>query len=195
MRRILLWAGVALVPVTVWVLVGSRDAWSTREVPAGVEVSGSDAKAPAARMVHEEKGVDLGAMRIGGYSIRTESEGGRCVVSYVIAAQGGRLVLDVLPPCDLVLDHRREPQTFSYGQAEDAVTVAAVAGGPPSEERTLDPVLRTPCGTQVQGILLQHGMFAASPRMFQGSTFCPSVGLDEKMFRMFSQHLVERRSP
>jgi hypothetical protein len=134
-------------------------------------------------------------MRIRGYSIQTGSAGGRCVVSYVIAAHSGQLLLDVLSPCSIVLDHRREPQTFSYGQAEDAVTVAAVAGGPPAAEGTMDPVLNIPCGTQVQGLLFQEGRFDVSPRMFQGSTICPGAGIDEKMFRMFSQQRREGRSP
>lgn len=126
-----------------------------------------------------------------GYTLRTGADGSRCVLSYAGPALSGELALELPAPCRVVLDHRRAPQVFSYGQEDERTTVLAVAGGPPPSEGTVDAVLGVPCGTQVQGVLLRDGQVEASRRVFQGSTFCPGTGLDEKMFRLFSQEARE----
>jgi hypothetical protein len=82
-----------------------------------------------------------------------------------------------------VLGADRAPLSFTYGAAGEK-TVLFVTGGAADPEGSMDPLLKRPCGTESQGILIQNGQLKASRSVNREIVVCPSAGMDEKMFWM-----------
>ncbi|HEX8438888.1 MAG TPA: hypothetical protein VF697_27515 [Archangium sp.] len=135
-------------------------------------------------MTPEDGGLIPG-VQVRDYLLRFTSSEGRCSVLFTSPTQRGKLLLGMAPPCNVVLDYQGAPRISAYGQ-NIKTWVAVVVGGAPAAEGAMDPVLKIPCGTQIQGILIQEGRIEASRQVFDGNAFCPGAGMDEKIYRMFS---------
>jgi hypothetical protein len=119
---------------------------------------------------------------VAGYRLKmVERDGGRCAMEYRMpGGRNGVVELAVAPPCALVHRTPAKVQSYTYRDLGGA-TVVMVTGGPAAQNRR-DPGSGAPCGTRAQAILLRRASVTASPKVAEGSVYCPSVAFDEVMF-------------
>ena len=120
---------------------------------------------------------------IAGYELQLEERGAKCILIFSGHSHRGELTLSPKPPCRFVRDWKGDPQSFSYEDIGNAMIVILV--GTPSKEVSSD-LSKRECGTESQGVILREQGVLVSKRIGRGSLICPSHGLDETEFWLFS---------
>ena len=120
---------------------------------------------------------------VASYKLRVEERGGKCVLDYDGPAKG-KLMLDLLPPCDFVRDRTKAAQSFRYRNGKSNrgghFVVVMVLGGPLDNVRS-DEFFKQGCGTRAQAVSLSSRGVAAGA-LGSGIVVCPSEGMDKKMY-------------
>jgi hypothetical protein len=119
-----------------------------------------------------------------GYKLQLKERENRCVVAYSSAKRRGELKLEIPPPCQLVRSEKGAVQSYFYKDIGNATALLVVGG--PIDSRRKDKLMTDGCGTQAQVVLLRPRGVSTTKEIGHGGVFCPSGGVEEKMFSILA---------
>jgi hypothetical protein len=126
-------------------------------------------------------------LKSGVFSLVLGQENGRCKITYSGLKHHGSVLSDIAAPCQVIRDAQQKPLSHTYKDLGNGYArVILITGGPPSQTKK-DAYMKGGCGTQVQALVVREDGVSLSKEIGRGSTFCPSAGADEKMFRFLSR--------